>query len=639
MIIQELRIKNYRSIKDATLVLGDLTALVGRNGAGKSNFLSALALFFNPATKSQVEDADHYGRDSSATISIGLTFGGLSDADIGFFGRYVQGGVLRVTRLFDSTHDGTFHGEHLQLPKFKLARNAGRASDKKKEYDKLREAGFSDLPKVARADQVEGELAKWEEKHCDDLQLDLDDGQFFGYTNIGGSALRQRISFLHIPAVRDAKEDATDGRGSSISEVVNELFRSQLEQSDGLVAIRESTAKQYDQLVTRTAEEHLPALESDLSGMLQEFSPGNEVALALTDSDEFRIPSPQIQVDVTEDGYKTSVERTGHGTQRAFIFSVLRKHAEVLDAARGSDEPTEANGDTRPPSVFLAIEEPELYQHPTRQRHIATTLRQLTDRIPGSNEVPIQVMYTTHSPQFVSLDRCDDVRVVRKPTNNEGGASATTVSHAKFDDVIERLRTVDVIGKLDKSDAVRGKLKAVSNVQSNEGVFARCIVLVEGGSDRAVLRAIALRMNREFDMLDITVIPCGGKNDIPKLLVLFQMIQVPTFVIWDDDDEVRNGPSRATRRIEAALAKDNQASRMDEVSMKLRQCLERTLENDLGTDMWCSVLNGARKEFDVDPRCKAQAVYNRAVGLAYERGGRSETIESVVEKVCALTKR
>ena len=54
---------------------------------------------------------------------------------------------------------------------------------------------------------------------------------------------------------------------------------------------------------------------------------------------------------------------------------------------------------------FWAIEEPELYQHPSRQRHLASVLLNLAKgAIPGVAE-NTQVIYATHSPLFVGLDR------------------------------------------------------------------------------------------------------------------------------------------------------------------------------------------------------------------------------------------
>ena len=56
MIIEEVHVKNFRSILDESLPCDCLTALVGRNGAGKSAFLRALEMFYEPSTKVIAED-------------------------------------------------------------------------------------------------------------------------------------------------------------------------------------------------------------------------------------------------------------------------------------------------------------------------------------------------------------------------------------------------------------------------------------------------------------------------------------------------------------------------------------------------------------------------------------------------------
>lgn len=50
MFISKIHVKNFRSLTDIELNLGDYTALVGLNDSGKSNLLRALNLFFNSQT-------------------------------------------------------------------------------------------------------------------------------------------------------------------------------------------------------------------------------------------------------------------------------------------------------------------------------------------------------------------------------------------------------------------------------------------------------------------------------------------------------------------------------------------------------------------------------------------------------------
>jgi len=41
-MLKKLRLKNFKNFKDAQLILGDLTLLVGANASGKSNLRDAL---------------------------------------------------------------------------------------------------------------------------------------------------------------------------------------------------------------------------------------------------------------------------------------------------------------------------------------------------------------------------------------------------------------------------------------------------------------------------------------------------------------------------------------------------------------------------------------------------------------------
>jgi predicted ATP-dependent endonuclease of OLD family len=88
-------------------------------------------------------------------------------------------------------------------------------------------------------------------------------------------------------------------------------------------------------------------------------------------------------------------------------------------AERVTEAPADAEQPTQGVTLILGIEEPELYQHPSRQRHLASILLGLSQSgIPGV--VPsVQVIYTTHSPLFVDIGRFDAIRVLRKMTGED----------------------------------------------------------------------------------------------------------------------------------------------------------------------------------------------------------------------------
>ena len=136
MIIRQVRVKHFRSLKDASLNCDRLTALVGRNGAGKSSFLRALEMFYDPAAKAT--DEDHYAGDTSQDIEIAITYGNLPAEAMDLFVRYVDDDTLTVVRVFSTGSKNTpYHGIRMQHPAFSVVRQAPRASELTKLYRDL----------------------------------------------------------------------------------------------------------------------------------------------------------------------------------------------------------------------------------------------------------------------------------------------------------------------------------------------------------------------------------------------------------------------------------------------------------------------------------------------------------------------
>jgi len=126
MIIREVHVKNFRSILDALLPCDCLTALVGRNGAGKSSFLRAFEMFYDSSAKVTAED--FYAEDTSQDIEIAITFAELTAEEQGFFSAYIDNNLLTVLRVFSlapGRKSGTYHGMRLQNPEFGGVRGAG----------------------------------------------------------------------------------------------------------------------------------------------------------------------------------------------------------------------------------------------------------------------------------------------------------------------------------------------------------------------------------------------------------------------------------------------------------------------------------------------------------------------------------
>jgi len=73
MRIKSIRIENFRSFQDETLLLNRYTCLVGPNGAGKSSVLAALNVFFReqsgaPTDISKLTDEDYFVKNTESPV-------------------------------------------------------------------------------------------------------------------------------------------------------------------------------------------------------------------------------------------------------------------------------------------------------------------------------------------------------------------------------------------------------------------------------------------------------------------------------------------------------------------------------------------------------------------------------------------
>lgn len=643
MIIKELRVKNYRSIKDATLTLGDLTALVGRNGAGKSNFLNALDLFFDQAKKPEVND--YFGREAGQPIEVEVTFSELDEAQREKYGEYVNGDELTVARVLElGDRQARYYGSVLQHPKFaEIRQSTDNQTEKRAKFNALVKSGeMSHLTETAaRWPQVEELMNEWEASHTEALELirkriDQKETQFFGFA--GGSLIGQDVNIIRVPAVREAQDDAADKGQSPVAQLMEAVVRRSLagrQDYRDFVDRAESDAKQ---LIDTLKNEVIGLLQNELNTNMRMYAPSSTVGLELSYDELIDVKPPRADVSLEEDGFATEVGRSGHGVQRAFIFATLQQlsSSRRASAAKGTSSDAESNsvGDSHSmPTTILAIDEPELYQHPSRQRHIASTLRDLASGGDNGRLGRVQVVFTTHSPHFVSLDRCDDVRVIAK-AGRDGSAPAAT--EAKFV-TIESLGGERNAGSRKSAhtslEAIRTSLAATANIQTNEGFFAAVVVLVEGDTDKAVLKAIASSMNCDFDAYDVAVVPVGGKGSLVRPLRVFMGLGIPTYVVWDGD----RSETSTDRELRALLGTntDDESNR----GMRLSRDIETTLELEFDDDLWQRSMDEAIEQLGIPKRQrnkKNPVLYETATAIALGKGATSSTLERVVQRATAL---
>jgi putative ATP-dependent endonuclease of the OLD family len=649
MIIKAMNVKNFRSILEQGIDCDNLTVLVGRNGTGKSSFLKAIDLFYDPKVSVTVED--FYAEDTDREIEIAVTFADLSADEKALFEPYLDDGDLTVARVFSVSAKkmGTYHGMRLQNLDFVDVRNAGGKTDIRNKYNELRQtAQYSSLPTVRNADQVEEELKRWEAANAGSCNRMRDDGQFFGFTEVANGYLGRHTRFIHIPAVRDASNDAIEGKGSCVTEIMDLVVRRALANRKEFIKLKDDTQKQYRDIMDPSKLTELSELQKQLSKTLRQYAPEANVSMEWAKLGDIDFPPPKAEVKLHEDGYKSSVQRTGHGLQRAFILTMLQhlvaaKSIEgTTDGGSASESDISEQGEPQLPGLVLAIEEPELYQHPSRQRHMASVLLKLSQgTIPGVAK-KTQVIYSTHSPLFVGLDRFDQIRLLRKADNVVGKPRVTKAIKAELDAVAEELWVAGGSqGSKFTADTLRPRLQAVMTPWVNEGFFADIAVMVEGEDDRAAILGVAVSMGHNFDSDGISVIPCMGKNNLDRPFVIFRRLGIPTYVIWDGDHGETDAKAEDNRKL---LRLVGQSEEDWPCSVKDRHAcfktdIETTLAEEIGKDLFDRLLSEVQGQLGIPKKkhaLKNPVVLQRVVEKAAAESKTSTTLQGIVEKIVAL---
>lgn len=650
MQLERARVKNFRSLRDIEVSFGAHTALIGGNGAGKSSILKAIEKFYS--TSKSCDADDFFGRDQGQPIEIELTFHQLSDQEAASFEGRVREGKLVVTRIFDdSASSGRYHGVVPQVPDFVTIRSESTATAKRAAYNALREGNplYAGLPNASSAAAVDEALLAWEADYPEQLVLLPDDGQFFGFQNNSRGKLQRHTSFMFIPAVREASADAADGKTSVIGKLLELLVRSQILQRPDVQAFKAQMTEAYQTLVSA---ENMPelgslagALTADLRGLYQDA----EVTLNWREVGEMPIPLPMADVFLKDDGFGGPVDRQGHGLQRAFIFTLLQHLARTTAPEVDDEGAGNAGGDAlddnavaaQAPTLILAIEEPELYQHPTKQRHFAEVLRGLSSgTLPGARG-HTQIIFGSHSPMFISMGKADEIRLTRRSACDDSEFKQCSLQALDLGIVSQKLeRGWDKPAGSYNAQTLMPRLH-ILGAELAEGFFASGVILVEGRSDKAALTATALMLGVNFEAAGIAILSAEGKSNLDRPYVIFRELGIPTFLLWDCDHHLPEAKRKpATDLALSKLAKPDQVFDAAPTDDLVSDCyahfgnsLEHRLKQDITPEIHAECLAAACEPFGVEPSNDTQKipeVVYQTLRRAQEQGRESDMLKSVV---------
>ena len=514
MLIETIQMKNFRSIKEITIRCGSVTVFLGGNNHGKSNILAALDFFCGTGSKCESDNFFKTKETSTSELWVEICFINLSDQEKNTFKKYVSAnGKLKVRKIATIDKSGkvdiNYHG-WLSEPTIQWL---------KPDYSSTKRADLEAtlvnfLPEGVRYSKTAVEAAQeaYIAQNVSELEFEylLESANFLGRANVATGVLPD--AFL-VPAVRELNEETKTKNTTLFGRLLNRAMGEMAEADEGFRQVKTDLATIVRRLNKQEGEDdsrpiQLREIESNLEKELIDWNVKLNINISAPEIEKIFELGTSLDVD---DGVITPAEEKGHGLQRALIFALTRSWANAL---RKQQEGTDVTPRGASESVFLLIEEPELYLHPHAQKALSRNLREIA-KTPHH-----QVFITTHSTHFIDISSYRDIAVIYKDAESK----ATNALQSD----------IDLFGGEDnKSRKNRFNIGHWVNPDRAELFFARKVVFVEGPTEKVLFPYIAEKIG-VYDV-GVSIIDCGSKFNLPVYIELAGSFGFGHIAVHDED--------------------------------------------------------------------------------------------------------
>lgn len=517
MHIETLEIEKYRSISHCSLNCGNVTVLVGRNNHGKSNILAALEFFCGSGAKCTQDDFFRTKTENATHLWVEVTFNNLSEQEQTTFAKYMAAdGKLKIRKIATTDDSGkievSYRGWVAEPAQAWLKSGYGKPA--KADLEAALEPYVPGDVRYSLA-AVQAAQQAYIDANPDDIELEyiLEAGNLLGRVNVASGVLPE--AFL-IPAIRDLNEEtktkSTTLFGRLLARAMGEMAETD-ENFQNVKAELETIVRRLNRQEGEDDErpQQLRDLEAGLESELADWDVKLNISISAPEIEKVFELGTTLDVD---DGLVTPAEEKGNGLQRAIIFALTRSWAKALSTRPGNAEVTPRGASD---SVYLLIEEPELYLHPHAQRALSSNLRDI------ANTAHHQIFLCSHSPQFIDILSHRDIAIVEKIDSGLGSC----------------VRQSDVAlfeGEANINRKRRFNLGHWINPERAELFFARKVIFVEGATEKVALPYLAEKIG-VFDV-GVSVVDCGSKFNLPVYMELAGSFEIEHCVLHDEDPVV-----------------------------------------------------------------------------------------------------
>lgn len=518
--IKKVKIKNYRALRDLEICFDDITTFIGPNGAGKSSIMYALDWFFNSYGKTSNLCNEDCHCNNGEEISVEVTFNDLTEHDKEVLGKYVTSleNELSIIKTRNSKGEERLSANSVGYKPFTEIKELTAAREIKEKFNQLivMDTNLSGIDRAVSKPDVEVKMREFENSHRDLLEkvpshLSTD---FFGFN--GQGVMRNNFNFIFISADLRATEEANDENRSSI---ISKIIESTINRQEAEVKINElynSISSEQRKVYEEVYGDIVTGISRDMNLLISQYTLNKKVEIS-PKIPELLPPKARFDIgvlDSTDDPNKNSVNRQGHGFQRTLIISALQYLAN------------HGRGDGNDATICLAIEEPELYQHPIQVRVFNSSLRKIVTDNPNKT----QVMFATHSSLFIETKEVNKIRKIRCLNS----AIGSEVKWFSLDDLYKNL------SKYVKKEIINKQIKNILGNELSEAVFSDKVILLEGSTDYACIKGIvdSLLGIDYFERFGVNYVICGSKTNIVLYAQILRFLGIQTYTIFDGDKSV-----------------------------------------------------------------------------------------------------
>ena len=220
----------------------------------------------------------------------------------------------------------------------------------------------------------------------------------------------------------------------------------------------------------------------------------------------------------------------GEGVQ--YAFNILLQIIEIIYNVKATRKPEDfeerlINRDGKKLfPLFLVLDEPEVHQHPYRQRSL---IRKIKALIENNNQEFLnllkdlfdidgltgQIFIATHSPNIL-LDNYRQFIRLYKSTGTDSQLKIVSGMNVVIDDKLYKHMLHNFI-------------------YLKETMFSKCIIFVEGDTENGAIPVFAERMGLDMDERGIGVIKLDGADSVKRCMALYKSFGIKSIALIDKD--------------------------------------------------------------------------------------------------------